>query len=292
MLKSLQEANRHVLEKHLHGPGILTVLGKAGYYGILSLITFFCLFPIFWILITAFKPERKVYSTSILFKPTLQNFLTILSPPQSFGPLVFNSVVVAVATTIIAIPVSLLGAYAFSRLRFRGSTILLLAILATQFIPPVVLAVPFFNLYRGLGLLDTRIALVIINFTIIVPYTIWLIKGFIDALPAEIEDAAFVDGCGEFGVVRHITLPLVMPGILISATFAFILSWNEFLYPFLLTRHNAVTLPVGLLSTQGDRGVLWEQMAAAGMIIMVPVLIMSLFIRRHFIEGITLGSVK
>ena len=119
-----------------------------------------------------------------------------------------------------------------------------------------------------------------------------MMKGFIDALPQGIEEAAFIDGCGEFGVVRYVTFPLVMPGILISATFAFILSWNEFLFPFLLTREAAVTLPVGLMSTQGTRGVLWEQMSAAGMLVMIPVLIMSLFIRKHFIEGITMGAVK
>ena len=268
------------------------ILGRIGFYLAVSVILFFCLFPILWMLLTAFKPVSEVYSTSVIFEPTLRNFRIIFSEPLSFGPLVANSLIVAIGTTLIAIPVALFAAYAFSRLKFRGNTTLLVVILATQFIPPVAIALPFFNFYRAIGLLDTLVGLIIVNLAVIVPYSIWMMKGFIDALPQGIEEAAFIDGCGEFGVVRHVTFPLVMPGILISATFAFILSWNEFLFPFLLTREYAITLPVGLMTTQGTRGVLWEQMSAAGMLVMVPVLIMTLFIRRHFIEGITMGAVK
>lgn len=268
------------------------LLSSAGFYAGVFLVLFFCLFPILWMLLTAFKPVSEVYSTSVLVRPTLENFRTIFSSPQNFGPLVANSLIVAIGTTAVSIPVSLMAAYAFSRLRFRGNTALLVGILATQFIPPVAIALPFFTLYRSVGLLDTLVGLIIVNLSIIVPYSIWMIKGFVDALPEGIEEAAFVDGCGELSIVRHITLPLVAPGVLISATFAFILSWNEFLFPFLLTREEAVPLTVGLLTTQGTRGVMWEQMSAAGMIVMVPVFIMSIFIRRHFTEGITMGAVK
>lgn len=267
-------------------------LSGVGTYVGIFLTLFFCLFPILWMLLTALKPRSEVYSTSVFVRPTLENFLVIFTPPQSFGPLVANSMIVSVGTTAVAIPISLLAAYGFSRLRFRGNTTLLLVILATQFIPPVAIALPFFTVYRNLGLLDTLVGLIIVNLSIIVPYSIWMIKGFVDALPDGIEEAAFVDGCGELAVVRHITFPLVMPGVLISSTFAFILSWNEFLYPFLLTREAAVPLTVGLLTTQGERGVMWEQMSAAGLVVMVPIFVMSMFIRRHFIEGITMGAVK
>lgn len=285
----------NLIQKAAGAPGGRTgtvFLKRAGFYVSVGLIIFFCMFPIFWMLLTSFKPRSEVYSTSIFIRPTIENFRIIFSEPLSFAPLVANSLIVAVGTTLLAIPISLLAAYAFSRLRFRGNTSLLVAILGTQFIPPVAIALPFFVLYRNLGLLDTLVGLIIINLSIVVPYSIWMIKGFVDALPDAIEEAAFVDGCGEIGVVRHVTFPLVMPGILISATFAFILSWNEFLFPFLLTRDAAVTLTVGLLETQGVRGVMWEQMASAGMIVMIPVFIMSLAIRRHFIDGMTLGAVK
>jgi multiple sugar transport system permease protein len=291
MLSALQNASQ-ASQKYSRRDAGKKILGTIGFYIAVSVILFFCLFPIFWMLLTAFKPVSEVYSTSILFEPTLRNFRIIFSEPLSFGPLVANSLIVAIGTTLIAIPISLFAAYAFSRLRFRGNTTLLVVILATQFIPPVAIALPFFNFYRTIGLLDTLVGLIIVNLAVVVPYSIWMMKGFIDALPQGIEEAAFIDGCGEFGVVRYVTFPLVMPGILISATFAFILSWNEFLFPFLLTREYAITLPVGLMTTQGTRGVLWEQMSAAGMLVMVPVLIMTLFIRRHFIEGITMGAVK
>lgn len=267
-------------------------LSRIGTYVGVFLTLFFCLFPILWMLLTSFKPKSEVYSTSVFIEPTLRNFEIIFSPPLSFGPLIANSIIISLGTTIVAVPVALLAAYAFSRLRFRGNTALLVTILGTQFIPPVAIALPFFTLYRDTGLLDTLVGLIIVHLAVVVPYSIWMMKGFIDALPEAIEEAAFVDGCGEFSVVRHITLPLVMPGVLISATFAFILSWNEFLFAFLLTREAAVPMTVGLLTTQGERGVMWEQMSAAGMIIMVPVFVLSMFIRRHFIDGITMGAVK
>ncbi|MGH3147037.1 MAG: carbohydrate ABC transporter permease [Rubrobacter sp.] len=287
----LQNAGRTPEKRQRRDAG-MRILERTGFYVAVCLILFFCLFPIFWMLLTAFKPVDKVYSTSVLFEPTLRNFRIIFGEPLSFGPLVANSLIVAIGTTLLAIPISLGAAYAFSRLKFRGNTTLLVIILATQFIPPVAIALPFFTLFENVGLIDTLQGLVIANLAVIVPYSIWMMKGFIDALPEGIEEAAFIDGCGELSVVRYVTFPLVMPGILISATFAFILSWNEFLFPFLLTREAAVTMPVGLMSTQGTRGVLWEQMSAAGMLVMVPVLIMSLFIRKHFIEGITMGAVK
>lgn len=270
----------------------LKLLRRAGFYIGVFLVMFFCMFPIFWMLLTALKPRSEVYSTSILVEPTLRNFQIIFSDPLNFGPLLANSLIISIGTTVIGVPIALLAAYAFSRLRFRWNTALLIGILGTQFIPPVVIALPFFTLYRNVGLLDTLVGLIIINLSIVVPYSIWMVKGFIDALPEGIEEAAFVDGCGEIGVVRHVTFPLVMPGILISGTFAFILSWNEFLFPFLLTRDHAVPLTVGLLSTNSATGIRWEQMSAAGMLVMVPVFIMSMFIRKHFIQGMTMGAVK
>ena len=278
--------------KSAGGGATLKLLQKAGLYAGIFLVMFFCMFPILWMLLTAFKPRSEVYSTSIFVQPTLRHFQAIFEPPLNFGPLLANSLIVAIGTTIIGVPMALMAAYAFSRLRFRGNTALLIGILATQFIPPVVIALPFFTLYRDIGLLDTLVGLIIINLSIVVPFSVWLVKGFIDALPDGIEEAAFIDGCGEIAVVRYVTFPLVIPGILICSTFAFILSWNEFLFPFLLTREYAVPLTVGLLATNGDTGIRWELMSAAGMLVMVPVFIMAMFIRKHFIEGMTMGAMK
>lgn len=253
---------------------------------------FFCLFPILWMLLTAFKNSGDAFTAKWIFTPTLENFTTIFSSPYDFGSLTVNSLIVSILTTVIGIPIATMAAYALSRFSFRGNRALLIGFLVSQFIPPVVIALPVFNVFETLGLLDTRTALIVMNLSIIVPYSIWMIKGFIDALPDAIEEAGFVDGCGDLGILRHITLPLAMPGILVSSVFAFVLSWNEFLYPFLLTRQDAKTATVGLLTTQGTNGVEWNLMSAAGLIVMVPVFVLSLFIRKHFTEGITMGAVK
>lgn len=252
----------------------------------------FVLLPIVWIALTAFKSDGDAFTLKVFFAPTLDSFRAIFSKPLSFGPLLVNSLIVSLATIVIAIPLALMAAYAFSRYTFVGNTALLIWVLATQFIPPVVVVIPFFVLFRQFNLIDTRPALVIVNLSIALPYAIWLLKGFIDTLPTEVEEAAMVDGCSEFGILRHITLPLVVPGVVVATVFCFIQAWNEFLFAFILTRRNAATLQVGLLNTAGLRGVQWNQMAATGLVVMVPIFILSFAIRRYFVQGLTMGAVK
>jgi multiple sugar transport system permease protein len=259
--------------------------------GLLATIVFIFL-PVVWLALTAFKYARDAYSTRLFFTPTLENFQAIFAPPNSFGPLTLNSVLVSTATVAIAIPVAAMAAYAFSRFQFRGKNVLLVSVLSVQFIPPVVIALHFFTVFRTLGLLDSRIGLVILNLSFVTPFAIWMIKGFIDSLPGEIEEAAFVDGCNRLQLLRYVSVPLIMPGIITSAVFSFIQSWNEFLFALILTRRNAVTLTVGLMGLNAERGIIWEQMAAAGLIVMVPIFVLSLTIRRHFVQGITMGAVK
>ena len=255
-------------------------------------ILFFVLFPIFWIAITAFKRERDVYTTRVFFRPTFQNFIDIFSDPLNFGPLVWNSTVVSLGTILVAIPLAIMGAYVFSRHKFRGSDTLMVWVLTTQFIPPVVVAIPFYTIFRQAGLIDTKLALIIVNLAIVLPYAMWMIKGFVDAQPMAIEEAAMVDGCSEWGILRRVTLPLIMPGVIVASAFSFILAWNEFLFALVMTSTEAAkTLQIGLLSTSGARGVIWEWMSATGLIIIVPIFILSLTIRRHFVQGITMGAV-
>jgi len=252
----------------------------------------FLVFPIFWMVLTAFKISKDAYTTKLFFTPTLNNFISIFQEPHNFGPLLLNSVIVSFTTVALAIPVATLAAYAFSRFEFKGKNAFMVAVLSSQFVPPVVVVLPFFTLFRRLHLLDTRIALIILNLSFVLPFAVWMIKGFIDALPKEIEAAATVDGCNRFQVLRHITLPLIMPGIVTSAVFGFIQSWNEFLFALILTNRNAVTLTVGLMSLHTDKGILWEHMSAVGLLIMVPIFILSLSIRQYFIQGLTMGAVK
>lgn len=278
----------------------------------LLLIIFFIMLPIVWLALTSIKPQEKAYTTDIIFPPTLVNFEIIFSDSsvlinegtrrergevgRDMFPNVINSVVVSGATILIAIPLATIAAYAFSRYLFLGNRVLLIWILTTQFIPAIVVAIPFFTLFRTVEVFDkpllgTRLGLIIVNMSIVLPYTIWMIKGFVDALPTEIEEAAFVDGCNDFQILFFISLPLIRPGILVASVFAFIMSWNEFLYALIIGREMR-TMQVALMTTSGARGVMWEQMAAAGMVVMVPIFFLAMFIRKNVVEGLTMGAVK
>jgi len=266
--------------------------GRAGHSAGILLILFFTLFPIVWITLTAFKSDRYMFTSDLVFPPTLSNFTTIFSSPLNFGPLALNSVIVALGTIVIAIPIAVMAAYVFSRHAFLGSTSLLVWILATQFIPGIVVAIPYFNLFRSLNLIDTQAALIVVELSAVVPYAIWMIKGFVDGLPGEVEEAARIDGCTEMAIIRHITFPLAMPGIIVASVFALITTWNDFMFPLIMTRQNAETLQVGLMGTVSATGIQWNWMSATGLVIMIPVFILSLLIRNHFVQGLTLGAVK
>ena len=278
----------------------------------LLLIIAFIMLPILWLAITAIKPQEKAYSTTLIFTPTLTNFEIIFSDTsvlinegtdrergevgRNMIPNVFNSVIVSGATILIAIPLATLAAYAFSRFQFLGNGVLLIWILTTQFIPAIVVAIPFFTLFRnvvifGKPLLGTQLGLIIVNMSIVLPYAIWMIKGFVDALPGEIEEAAFVDGCNDFQILFFISLPLIRPGVLVASVFAFIMSWNEFLYALIIGREMR-TMQVALMTTSGARGIMWEQMAAAGLVVMAPIFILAMFIRQNVVDGLTMGAVK
>ena len=255
-------------------------------------ILIFTVLPIFWLALTSIKPENKIYTLDLKFEPTLQNYITIFAPPYNEGKLLLNSIVVSVVTVAIAIPFGVMAAYVFSRFHFRGRQLLMVGILATQFVPPLVIAIPFFTLFRALGLIDKLEALVIVYLSTVLPYSIWTLRGFIDTLPIEIEEAAAMDGCSEVQTLRHITLPLVMPGIMTTLVYALVGCWNEFTFASILTRTDSATLPIGLMNLNGVRGTLWELMAANGMILMVPMFVLAFVVRKYLVEGITVGAVK
>lgn len=278
----------------------------------LWLVIAFILLPIVWLALTSLKPNEYAYSTDIIFPSTLDNYRIIFSNASivvnegttlqrsviglDMGPSLLNSVIVSSTTVIIAIPLATMAAYAFSRFKFFGSRAFLVWILTTQFLPAIIVAIPFFTLFQSLmifgkPLLGTREGLVIVNMAVVLPYAIWMIKGFIDSLPVEVEEAAYVDGCNDFQVLLYVAFPLIRPGVIVASVFAFIMSWNEFLFAFILGR-DMRTMQVALTTTSGVNGIMWEQMAAAGMVVMLPIIIMSLAIRKNFVNGLTMGAVK
>ena len=250
--------------------------------------------PIVWMAITAFKLPRDVYSldAALVFAPTLENFRTVFAHPWNLGNKIANSILVAAGTVVVAVPMATLAAYAFSRFDFRFRQTLVLLVSASQFIPAAVVVLPYFLMFRDLGLLDTRTALVLINLSIVLPYAVWMIKGFIDAVPVEIEESAMIDGAGRFRVLAGIVVPAALPGIITAAVFSFTLTWNEFLFALILGKQDALTLPLGIVGFRTERGDLWELMAAGGLIITAPMFMLSLMVHRQFIGSLTAGSVR
>lgn len=256
------------------------------------LTLFFVTFPIGLMFYTAFRRPLDVYSDRFFSPLTLENFQTIFVGEFSVVTEFLTSLLISTVTVIIAVPCAVAAAYVFARYRFRGSQLLLVSVLTTQFIPALMIALPFYNLFRNTGIYDTPWALVVVYLSLALPYSIWMMRGFIDALPVEIEEAAVVDGCNEFQVLAYVTFPLVLPGVITSLVFAFVLCWNEFTYALLLAGQETVTLQIALTRTIGIQGISWELISAIGMLVMIPMFIMSFTIRKYFIEGLTMGAVK
>lgn len=259
---------------------------------VLVVVAALVLFPIIWMVATAFKSPADVYRYTLWFTPTLENFREIFGERWNIAKNIMNSSIIASSTVVIAMPIAVSASYAFSRLAFPLKRTMFQWILLTQFIPAVTIVLPFYVMFRKLGLLDTYPALIIVNLSIVLPYAIWTIKGFIDAIPIEAEEAAIVDGASRLRVIWDIVVPMAWPGIMTAAIFCFILTWNEFLFGYLLSRQDVVPLPVGIISFVLERGSVWELIAATGIIITIPMFFFALMIQRHFTKGMNLGAVR
>lgn len=248
--------------------------------------------PVAWIAATAFKSPAQVLSLNVLFEPTLRNFAIAFGPQYQLGARLLNSLIVTGVTLLVAIPIATASAYALSRYRFPGGSVWSIAILATQFVPAAVIIIPLFVAFRGAGLIDTRAALVIVNLSFVLPYATWMIKGFIDAIPQDMEEAAAIDGASRLRALIDVVVPVIAPGVITAAIFSFVIAWNEFFYALILTRSDATTLPVSLMSARTEQGDAWEIMATIGLVIIGPMLLISRLVQRFFVRGLTAGSVR
>ena len=259
---------------------------------VILLTAIIILVPIYWIVSGAFKQQVDIFQLKLLFTPTLENFRIIFKSPYNLFDKLVNSTLVALSTVLITIPLSTLAAYSFSRFRMKAEKVMFVTILATQFVPAVVIVLPFFILFRDIGILDTKLALVLVNLSLIMPFAIWMIKGFIDGIPMDTEEAALVDGSGRIQVVLNVVIPMALPGVITAGIFCFILAWNEFLFALIITTNKAVTLPVGLSLFHAEEGVLWHLISAAGIMIMLPMFVLATLIQKHFVQGMTMGAVR
>ena len=259
---------------------------------VILLTAIIILVPIYWIVSGAFRQQVDIFQLKLLFTPTLDNFKIIFKSPYNLFDKLLNSTLVALSTVMITIPLATLAAYSFSRFRMKAEKVMFVTILATQFVPAVVIVLPFFILFRDIGILDTRLALVLVNLSLIMPFAIWMIKGFIDGIPLDTEEAALVDGSGRIQVVLNVVIPMALPGVITAGIFCFILAWNEFLFALIITTNKAVTLPVGLSLFHAEEGVLWHLISAAGIMIMLPMFVLATLIQKHFVQGMTMGAVR
>ncbi len=264
-------------------------------YAVLTAITVFALAPILWAFLTSLKPESDIVSSTLHYIPqhlTLENYSTIWRR-SGFAHLVGNSAIVAILTVAICLLFGSFAAYSVSRYRFPGRTQLLLFFLVSRMFPVVLLLIPLFIMLRQLNLLDTHLGLALAYATFLLPLTIWMLKGFFDAIPVELEDAARIDGCTRVGTLFRIILPLARGGLAATAVFVAVSAWNEFLLALMLTTSNGSrTWPVGLQLMVGEFQLPWGQLCAGGVISIIPIIIFFGFIQKSLIRGLTSGAVK
>jgi multiple sugar transport system permease protein len=254
---------------------------------------FLSIAPMVYLAITSFKEPELTFAIPPVwnFKPTFQNYDEVLSSTD-FGKYFMNSIITALTTTGIALVLGTLAAYGFSRFRFRGHFWLRMGSLVPQMLPPIAIVVPLYVLFNKLDWIDTRQALIVSYLTFTIPLSTWMMIGFFDDVPLELEEAAMIDGCSRFGALIRVSLPLAIPGMAATAILAFIYCWNEFLYAVILTGRNARTLPVIITSFMTNKSVLWGRIAASGTLVLIPVLIFALVAQRYLIRGLSKGAVK
>jgi multiple sugar transport system permease protein len=253
-------------------------------------LLFVVVFPFLWLVQMSFRPNDDIFGYDLLFTPTLDHYRALWTGifPGSF----VNSVVVSLSSTGLALLFGVPAAYALSRAGFRRKRGIALWILATRMAPPIAFTIPFFLAYRHVGLLDTQLGLIIVYLTFNLALVVWMMQTFFDGVPRALEEAAWIDGCGVWQTFLRVTLPLSAPGLAATAVLCFILSWNDFFYALVLTRTNASTAPVAIVNFIQYTGWEWGRIAAAGTLVMLPVVIFSLLVRNYLVRGLTAGGTK
>jgi multiple sugar transport system permease protein len=247
--------------------------------------------------LTSFKSQNEYFSYPPVFWPksfSLRNYINSMAfPPDGRGGLqgLRDSFIIAASSTLASVLIGSLAAYSISRFRTGGENFSFW-ILSTRMFPPVAAALPLFLIFKQIRLLDNHLSLIIANTIFNLPFVIWLLKGFFDELPVEIEEAAWIEGCGHLKTFRLIALPLVAPGVVATSLFSFIFSWNEFMFALLLTRRNVRTLTIIVPSLVGGHEILWGEIAAMGTLAIIPGVVLSILLQRYLVRGLSLGAVK
>ncbi|MBQ7801933.1 MAG: carbohydrate ABC transporter permease [Oscillospiraceae bacterium] len=269
-----------------------TKLEKVLTYIALTVIMLFFLLPLLWILRTSLITKVEAYKIppNWMASLTFDNYISIFKD-NTFGQYFFNSFFIALASTVVSVLLGAMSAYWIVRCA-RRSDRMKLAILVTQMIPPVVMVIPLSLIVKGLGLDDSYIALIVAYLSFNLPYVIWMLFSHYESIPRELDDACAVDGCTRAQTYFKVVLPLVMPGIMSTAVYSFIVSWNEFMFALNMTGLKTRTLPVAIASLDTQQGVMIAELCAATIVAILPVIFLSIFIKKYLVQGLTFGSVK
>ncbi|MEY4295548.1 MAG: hypothetical protein RLY82_1236 [Pseudomonadota bacterium] len=263
------------------------------HYAALILLAIFCVSPIIVMFATSLKLQTQIFNTGInfIFTPTLQNYRDVLNE-GGFTRYLSNSLIVGVVSTLITLVLGTMAAYGLGRFRFRGRNTVAYTTLLLRTVPLAVLAVPVFMIWNEAGIINSLGGLVLLYVAVNLPFTIWLLYGFIAQVPIELEEAARIDGCGPIQVFYKVVLPLIKPGLAAASIFTFRIAWNEFILALVLTDRATRTLPVAASLYITDIGVDWGRIMALGSLIAIPPLVFTFIAARQIITGLTAGAVK
>jgi multiple sugar transport system permease protein len=255
----------------------------------------FAVFPIVWTMLTSLKSNADIVTSQIQYlppRPTLENYSTLWAQ-AGFPTMFLNSAIVTALTVVVCLTIGISGAYSLSRYRFRGRGQIMLFYLVVRMFPAVLLLLPIFIALRVTRLYDTHFGLALAYTAFLAPVCIWMLKGFFDAIPPELEDAARIDGCTRAGAIARVVLPQARPGVAATAVLIAISAWNEFLFALMLTTSQGIrTWPVGLQLMVGEYQLPWGLLTAGGIISIAPILLFFALVQRSLVRGLTLGAVK
>lgn len=264
-------------------------------YAVLIILAIVCVFPILWTFLTSVKVDEDIVTREMVYFPTrftFENYVKLWMQ-SGYPVLVVNSLIVTSLTVLICLITGTIAAYSFSRFNFPGRTQLMLGYLVVRMFPAVLMIIPLFIVMRNVGLLDSTYGLAIAYTSFLLPLFVWMLKGFFDGAPKELESAARIDGSTRIGAMFRIVIPIARNGLVATCVFVAIASWNEYLFALMLTTsQGSRTWPVGLQLMVGEFQLPWGMLAAGGMISILPVIVLFAIVQRVMVAGITAGAVK
>lgn len=266
---------------------------------VIVLVTFTALglmaFPFIWVVLTSVKTDAEIFSDTLRIIPqsvSLDNY-SVLFQDTNFGTYIRNSIITCVSATFVSVIIALVAAYGFSRYRFRGRNLLLLSVIATQLFPFVILISPIYGIFFRIGLVNSYVGLIISYVAITIPFSIFLLIGYFDTIPRDLDEAAVIDGASPVAVLFRIILPVAWPGVVVVTIYGFVQAWDEFLFALvLMTQEDRKTVPVGLASFFGEYTSQWNLVMSASVISTLPTLLLFLFLQRRLVSDLTAGAVK